>query len=177
MSSVFVILKKEFVVSVIRFTWNKASPELQNIISLLRLVHKICGKRLLALSCLSLHPSVLPSICPHGRIQFLLERFWWHLMFEFLSPKDVEKIKVSLISEKHNVYFVWRLFTFISICRWILVRMRNIWNKSCRENQNTYFVFSNYFLESRTVEEITWKNVVEPEGPRVIIRPCALHVG
>ena len=32
--------------------------------------------------------------------------------------------------------------------RWILLRMRNIFNKSSRENQNTHFVFSNFFRKS-----------------------------
>jgi hypothetical protein len=35
--------------------------------------------------------------------------------------------------------------TFVTISRWILLRMRNVSNKSCRENQNTYFMFSNFF--------------------------------
>ena len=33
--------------------------------------------------------------------------------------------------------------TFISC--WILLRMRNVSDKSCRENQNTHFMFSNSF--------------------------------
>jgi len=31
------------------------------------------------------------------------------------------------------------------ISRLILLRMRNISDKSCRENQNTHFVFSDFF--------------------------------
>ena len=33
----------------------------------------------------------------------------------------------------------------MTISRWILLRMRNVSNKSCRENQNTHFMFSNFF--------------------------------
>jgi hypothetical protein len=38
--------------------------------------------------------------------------------------------------------------------------MRNVSDKSCRENQNTHFVFSNFFClpENRAVYEVTWKN-------------------
>jgi hypothetical protein len=45
--------------------------------------------------------------------------------------------------------------------------MRNALDKSCRQNQNTHFVFSNFFFEDRTVYEILSKNVVEPEGPHM----------
>jgi len=38
--------------------------------------------------------------------------------------------------------------------------MRNVSDKSCRENQNTHFVFGN-FLENRADNEIMWKNIVE----------------
>jgi len=32
------------------------------------------------------------------------------------------------------------------ISLWLLHRMRNIWDKSCKENQNTHFIFSNFFF-------------------------------
>ena len=35
------------------------------------------------------------------------------------------------------------VFTFITVSRWILPRIRTVLNKSCRKNQNTHFVFSN----------------------------------
>jgi len=44
--------------------------------------------------------------------------------------------------------------------------MRNVSDKSCRENQNTHFVFNNFFSENRAVNEIMWKNMVEPERPQ-----------
>jgi hypothetical protein len=47
--------------------------------------------------------------------------------------------------------------------------MRNISNKSCRENQNTHFMFSNLFSENRATYEITLKNIVEPEMPQMAI--------
>ena len=37
------------------------------------------------------------------------------------------------------------------ISRSVLLRMRNVSDKSCRENQNTHFVFSNFFFENRAV--------------------------
>jgi hypothetical protein len=51
----------------------------------------------------------------------------------------------------------------------VLLRMRNVSDKSCRENQNTHFVFSNCFPENRTVYEMMWKNIVERGRPQMAI--------
>jgi hypothetical protein len=41
--------------------------------------------------------------------------------------------------------------------------MRNVLNKSCREDKNTHFKFNNFFFENGAVYEIMWKNVVPTE--------------
>ena len=50
--------------------------------------------------------------------------------------------------------------TFIIISLWFLLRMRNVTDKRCGENQNTHFVFSNFFSKNCAFYEILWKNVV-----------------
>jgi len=56
--------------------------------------------------------------------------------------------------------------------------MRNVSDKSCRENQNIYFVCSNFFSpENRVVYEIMWKNIVERDRPLMKYGACALHPG
>jgi hypothetical protein len=47
--------------------------------------------------------------------------------------------------------------------------MTNVLDKSCRENQNTHFIFYNifFFLENRTFYETMSKNVVETAGPQM----------
>ena len=57
------------------------------------------------------------------------------------------------------------LCTCVIISRSILPRMRNISGTNCRENQNTHFMFNNFFFffENRAVSEIMWKNTVDPE--------------
>jgi hypothetical protein len=45
---------------------------------------------------------------------------------------------------------------------WILLRMKNFSDK-CTENQNTNFVFSNFFVENRDVYEVIWTNMGEPD--------------
>jgi hypothetical protein len=45
-------------------------------------------------------------------------------------------------------------------------RMRNVLDKS-RENQNTHFMFNNFFSETHAVYEIMSKHIVEPERPQM----------
>jgi hypothetical protein len=45
------------------------------------------------------------------------------------------------------------LCAFMNISRPVLLRMRNDSDKYCRENQNTHFVFNNFFYESRAVNQ------------------------
>jgi len=47
--------------------------------------------------------------------------------------------------------------------------MRNISDKSCRENQRTHFIFSNFF-ESLVVYEIMWKNTVQPDRSQMTVQ-------
>jgi hypothetical protein len=55
------------------------------------------------------------------------------------------------------------------ISRSVLLRVRNVSDKSCRGNQNTRFTFSSIFSEDHDVYEIMWKNVVEPDRPHMTI--------
>jgi hypothetical protein len=96
----------------------------------------------------------------------------FHYIWYFrIFLKSVEKIQVSLKSDKNNGHFTWRpIHIFFIISRYFLLRMRNVSYRSCRENQNTYFVFKNFFFfENRAVYEIMWKNTVERGRPRMTI--------
>jgi len=62
----------------------------------------------------------------------------------------------------------------------VLLGMRNVSGRICREHQNTHFVFNNMFsLENHAVCEIMWKNAVGPDRPQttVLYGACALHAG
>jgi len=50
-----------------------------------------------------------------------------------------------------------------------LLRMRNVSDKICRENQNTHFTLHKLFTENRTVYEIMWKIMVQPDRPQMTI--------
>jgi hypothetical protein len=69
--------------------------------------------------------------------------------------KSVEKIQVSLKSDKTEgiVHEYQHIFTILS--RSFLLRMRNVTDKSCTENQNTHFAFENH-----AVYDIMWKNIL-----------------
>ena len=60
-------------------------------------------------------------------------------------------------------------YTFLIISRSVLLTMRNVSDKSCREKQNTHFVFNNvvFFPENYTVNEIVWKNIAVPGRPQM----------
>ena len=89
----------------------------------------------------------------------------WYLTI-FL--KFVQKIQVSLKSDKNNGYLHEDQYTFLIISCSFLLRMRNVSDKSCRGNQKIHFVFSNFF-KNRTIFEIMWKNMLEQGRPQMTI--------
>jgi hypothetical protein len=58
---------------------------------------------------------------------------------------SVEKSQVSISLTRITGTLHEDLCTFMIRSRLILLRMRNVPEKSCRENQNTHFVFHNFF--------------------------------
>jgi hypothetical protein len=83
----------------------------------------------------------------------------WHLS---TFRNSVQKIKVSLKSDKNNGYFTWRPKYIFILSRSVLLRMRNVSDKSCRENQNTHYMFNNLFQISCRL----WGNVKKYVGAR-----------
>ena len=58
---------------------------------------------------------------------------------------------------------------FFIVSHSVLLRMRNVSDKSPRENYNKCFIFGNYVFEYRTVCEIMWKYIVQLDRPQVTI--------
>ena len=48
--------------------------------------------------------------------------------------------------------------------------MRKVADNSRTENQNTHFMFNNFFPENRAVYEIMLKNTAQPERPHMRLR-------
>jgi hypothetical protein len=63
-----------------------------------------------------------------------------------IVTKSAERIQISLKSDKNNGTLHEDLRTFMIIYRSFLLRMRNVSGKICRENQNTHFMFNNFFF-------------------------------
>ena len=61
--------------------------------------------------------------------------------------------------------------TFTAASRCIILKMRNMSDKICKWNQNTHFVFGNFFLKKNSaVYEIMCKNIVERGRQHLTIR-------
>jgi hypothetical protein len=62
-------------------------------------------------------------------------------------------------------------YTFLIISYTLL--LRNVSNRSCRENQNTHFMLNNFPLplpaESHATYEIMWKKMAEPARTLMVI--------
>jgi hypothetical protein len=61
-------------------------------------------------------------------------------------------------------------YTFLIVHSSVFRRMKNISDKSCRENINIQFMFNNFFFENLIFYEIRLKNIVEHGRPQMIIR-------
>jgi hypothetical protein len=90
--------------------------------------------------------------------------------------KSIKKFQVSLKSDKNNGHFYEDVFTFMTISRWFILRMINVSDKICRENQNTFCVQYPFFRKSCRL----WNNVEKYGGTRKgtddnRIRRIALH--
>ena len=57
-------------------------------------------------------------------------------------------------------------YTFLIIYRSVLLSMRNVSDKSCKENQNIHLC-SIIFSRKYCFYEIMWKNITEPDRPQM----------
>ena len=124
---------------------------------------KNCENRILASSCLTVHPSTWIHSVPTGRIfkKLYITGFFQNPSRKFKFHYNRTKIKGTLHDAQYISFITTRSF---------LLRIRNVSGTTCRENQNKHFVFSNFFsFKNRNFYEIMWKNIVERGSPRVRI--------
>jgi hypothetical protein len=83
--------------------------------------------------------SVCNNSAPTGRIfvKFYIWVFFENLLRKFVYDLNLTRTAGNLRKD---------LCTFMIISHRILLRMRSVSNKNCRENQNTYILFSNFFF-------------------------------
>jgi len=67
----------------------------------------------------------------------------------------------------------------ITLHRSVLLTMKNVSDKSCRENQNTHLMLNNFFFffENGAVYEIMCKVIQRWAGHRRQYGACSLHAG
>ena len=106
----------------------------------------------------------------HVRLSFRVEQLgsqrtdFHEIWYLSIFRQSVEKIQVSLKSDKNAGYLTC---TFMTVS--VLLRVINVWDRS-RGNQNTHFMFNNPFSENRAVYEMMWKNIAERGRPQITIR-------
>jgi hypothetical protein len=91
--------------------------------------------------------SFLMSVCPSVRME-QLGPHWTE--FREILYLGIFRIPVKKLLFHQNLTRITGtshedLCTFMIISRWILLRMRNVSDKSCRENQNTRFMLKKFF--------------------------------
>jgi hypothetical protein len=96
--------------------------------ALLRTSSQNCEKRILAFSY------VCPSVRPHWT-RLPLDGYSWNLIFEYFSKICPENSSFIKIWKEYRILYTNSCCTFMIISRWILVRTRNVPEKSCTENQ------------------------------------------
>jgi len=99
--------------------------------------------------CLSMYLSI-----PMEQIGFQLMDYhgvWYFSIFW----KSVKKTQVSLKSDKNSGSLTWRPMYILIISCWFLLIMRNVSDKSCRENQNTFYI-QQCFSINCAIYEILW---------------------
>jgi hypothetical protein len=70
---------------------------------------------------------------------------------EYLSKNCQENSRFAETWQEKWALLMKTYEHFMIITRWILLRMRNVSDKICRKDQNTHFVFKNFFPLSKIV--------------------------
>jgi hypothetical protein len=109
------------------------------------------------LSFISSHLSSFLFLCAFAKLQkaaisvVCMEQVDFHWMdfheIKCLSSfhKSVKKIQVSLKSDKIMGILHGDRYTFLITSHSVLLRMRSVLDKGCRENQNTFYVQYHFF--------------------------------
>jgi hypothetical protein len=130
------------------------------------------GKHYLLLSAFAKFRKATRRVCPSIRMEQLGSHWTdFHEIWHFnIFRKSVEKIQVSLKSNKNNRYFTWRPTYVFDLSRSILLTVRNVSDKICKENKNTQFYGQClFFFENSAVYVIVWKSIVESGRSQVTI--------
>ena len=126
--------------------------------------------------CPSARLSVWNNAAPTGRIFMKFENL--RIFFSSKSRSRISKFLQNLTRITGTLHA--DRYPFLIIFRSVLLKMKTVSDKSCRENQNTHFVFSNPF--SKIVPFIIWKKkyiyiFYSRTGHRLRYGACAFYTG
>jgi hypothetical protein len=94
---------------------------------------------------------VCPSACPHGTFRTPTGRIFIKFDIWVFFENPWKKIQILLKSDKNKEYFTSRpMYIFITFCS-VILRMKNVSNKNCRECQNKHFGFSDFCLNRAVI--------------------------
>ena len=126
-----------------------------------------CERRLSATSCL--------LVCPSVRMEQLGSHWadFHEIRYQSIFRKYVEKVQVSLKSDKNNAYFTWRPIHIsdrisLSFLEW------ETFQTNFAEKISTLISYS-IICVSRAVYEIMWKTIVEPDRPQTTCHKTHAH--
>jgi hypothetical protein len=83
------------------------------------------------------------------------------------AGRSVEKMLLKSDKITRGLYMKTNVY-FLVTSRSVLPRMKNISGKSCRDNQNTRFIFL-FIFEDSAVYEIMWNNAAQRGSPQMPI--------
>jgi hypothetical protein len=131
----------------------------------IRRVRKIVKKkRPVTSSCLSVRPHAATPL-PLDGLSWELILEYFHVILEYFSKICRENLSFITTSQEYRIL---NKNAYAYLSHLILLTMRNRSDKSCRGNQNTFYV-PLLFSRRLTLYEITWKNIVKQGKPHVTI--------
>ena len=120
---------------------------------------------------------VCPSVRRNGTTRLLMDGFSGNVIFEDFSKICWENSSFVKTGQEWRVLYIKTSIHFLIISRSFLLRMRNVSDKSCRENQNTHFVISNFFSLIVPFVRKCGKTLWSGAGRRWQYGASALHPG
>jgi len=111
---------------------------------------------------------VMP-VCPNGTTELSMYEFLWNFIFEYFSKICQENSRYIKIEQEWRVIYMNTITHFFIISLSVLLRVRNVSDKTCGENQNTNFMSS--IMSSKIVPfmRLMWKNIVQPGRQQMTI--------
>jgi hypothetical protein len=94
---------------------------------------------------IKLQKSTSPSVRPLGTTWLPQDGFSWNLVRAFFENLSIKYVWSSVELCKNSGYFKWRPIYIYNNNSLNFLITWNVPDKSCTENQNTHFVFSNLF--------------------------------